>query len=73
MTVVIDVNRVKKEMFKKGLNLTTFSEEVNCTVSYLSQILNRKRIPSSKLAKKIAEVLEVEVEELFIFDESVVN
>ncbi|MCD8910659.1 MULTISPECIES: helix-turn-helix transcriptional regulator [Staphylococcus] len=69
MIVTMNVERVKEEMFKKGFNLTSLSKEVNCTVSYLSQILNRKRIPSSKLAKIISQVLEVDITDIFIFEQ----
>lgn len=73
MIVTINRTLVEKKMFAKGFYLNDLSREANVGVSYLSQILNGKKRPSPKLAKRIAETLEVEIEELFIFDESVVN
>lgn len=73
MSVYLDNQKAKKLMFIKGFNVSSFADEVGVGISYISQILNGKRSPSPKLAKKIAETLEVEIEELFIFDESVVN
>lgn len=73
MSVYLDNQKAKKLMFIKGFNVSSFADEVGVGISYISQILNGKRSPSPKLAKKIAETLEVEIEELFIFDESVVK
>lgn len=73
MSVNLDNKKAKRLMFVKGFNVSSFADEIGVGISYLSQILNSKKTPSPKLAKKIAETLEVEIEELFIFDESVVN
>ncbi|MBN6754437.1 MULTISPECIES: helix-turn-helix transcriptional regulator [Staphylococcus] len=73
MSVYLDNQKAKKLMFIKGFNVTSFAEEVGVGVSYLSQILNGKKTPSPKLAKKIAETLEVEIEEVFSFEEGVVK
>lgn len=73
MSVYLDNQKAKKLMFIKGFNVTSFAEEVGVGVSYLSQILNGKKTPRPKLAKKIAETLEVEIEEVFSFEEGVVK
>lgn len=73
MSIYIKNNYLKKSMFLKGYNLSQLAIETDVSLSYMSLIMNGKRNPSAKLAKKIAEILEVEIEELFIFDESVVN
>ncbi|MGD6770560.1 helix-turn-helix transcriptional regulator [Staphylococcus arlettae] len=67
MTITINETSVKKAMFLKGYNLTDLSNETGVGVSYLSQIINGKKIPSAKLAKKISNVLHVEMHELFEF------
>lgn len=69
MTVLTKVNRFKKAMFVKGFNLSDLSRETGVGISYLSQIINGKKIPSPKLAKKMSEVLQVDVEELFEFEQ----
>lgn len=68
MTVNINEILVKKAMFIKGLNLSDLSRETEVGISYLSQIVNGKKVPSPKLAKKIADALEVEVEDIFEFE-----
>lgn len=68
MTVTINENLIKKAMFIKGFNLSDLSREIGVGISYLSQIINGKKIPSPKLAKKMSEVLQVDVNELFEFD-----
>lgn len=73
MSVYLDNQKAKKLMFVKGFNVSSFAREVGIGVSYLSQILNGKRSPSPKLAKKIAKTLEVEIEDLFFFKENEVN
>ncbi|MDK1673422.1 helix-turn-helix transcriptional regulator [Staphylococcus saprophyticus] len=69
MTITINETSVKKAMFLKGYNLSDLSNETGVGVSYLSQIINGKKIPSPKLAKKMSEVLQVSVDELFIFEQ----
>ncbi|HEI3024295.1 TPA: helix-turn-helix transcriptional regulator [Staphylococcus aureus] len=73
MAIFIKANSLKKAMFLKGYNLSDLSFETDVSISYLSQIVNGKKSPSPKLAKKIAETLEVSIKDLFIFDKSVVN
>lgn len=68
MTVNINESLVKKAMFIKGLNLSDLSRETEVGISYLSQIVNGKKVPSPKLAKKIADALEVEIEDIFEFE-----
>ncbi|HDB7489840.1 TPA: helix-turn-helix transcriptional regulator [Staphylococcus aureus] len=68
MTVLANTRKFKEAMFLKGFNLSDLSRETGVGISYLSQIINGKKIPSPKLAKKMAEVLQVEVNELFEFE-----
>ncbi|MBJ7885426.1 transcriptional regulator [Staphylococcus warneri] len=67
MIIRINETSAKKAMFIGGFNLSDLSRETGVGISYLSQIINGKKIPSPKLAKKMAEVLQVEVNELFEF------
>ncbi|MCQ9892334.1 helix-turn-helix domain-containing protein [Staphylococcus aureus] len=68
MTILANTRKFKEAMFLKGFNLSDLSRETGVGISYLSQIVNGKKIPSPKLAKKMAEVLQVEVNELFEFE-----
>ncbi|HCX0371110.1 TPA: helix-turn-helix transcriptional regulator [Staphylococcus aureus] len=68
MTILANSRKFKEAMFLKGFNLSDLSRETGVGISYLSQIINGKKIPSPKLAKKMAEVLQVEVNELFEFE-----
>ncbi|BEU07639.1 TPA: helix-turn-helix transcriptional regulator [Staphylococcus aureus] len=68
MTILANTRKFKEGMFLKGFNLSDLSRETGVGISYLSQIINGKKIPSPKLAKKMAEVLQVEVNELFEFE-----
>ncbi|HDX7849911.1 TPA: helix-turn-helix transcriptional regulator [Staphylococcus aureus] len=68
MTILANTRKFKEAMFLKGFNLSDLSRETGVGISYLSQIINCKKIPSPKLAKKMAEVLQVEVNELFEFE-----
>jgi len=54
-------------MFLKGLNLSDLAIKTKVSTTYLSQIINGKKIPSPKLAKKIANVLDLNIEDLFEF------
>ncbi|HEE8881975.1 TPA: helix-turn-helix transcriptional regulator [Staphylococcus aureus] len=68
MTILANTRKFKEAMFLKVFNLSDLSRETGVGISYLSQIINGKKIPSPKLAKKMAEVLQVEVNELFEFE-----
>lgn len=68
MSVLIKTSVFKKAMFIKGFNLSDLSKETGVGISYLSQIINGKKIPSPKLAKKISDSLNIEIEELFNFE-----
>ncbi|EMN8616840.1 helix-turn-helix transcriptional regulator [Staphylococcus aureus] len=68
MTILANTRKFKEAMFLKGFNLSDLSRETGVGISYLSQIINGKKIPSPKLAKKMAEVLQVEVNKLFEFE-----
>ncbi|MFS4466149.1 helix-turn-helix domain-containing protein [Staphylococcus haemolyticus] len=68
MTIYINSVNLKKVMFLKGYNLSELAKELNIGVSYLSQILNSKKTPSAKLAKKIADTLDVEIKDIFDFE-----
>ncbi|HCV5678534.1 TPA: helix-turn-helix transcriptional regulator [Staphylococcus aureus] len=68
MTILANTRKFKEAMFLKGFNLSDLSRETGVGISYLSQIINGKKIPSPKLAKKMAKVLQVEVNELFEFE-----
>lgn len=68
MMVLINLNSFKKAMFLKGYNLSDLSIETGVGISYLSQIMNCRKAPSPKLAKNIANVLEVEIKDLFYFE-----
>ncbi|MGX0281249.1 helix-turn-helix domain-containing protein [Staphylococcus cohnii] len=68
MSVLIKTSVFKKAMFIKGFNLSDLSKETGVGISYLSQIINGKKIPSPKLAKKISDSLNIEIKELFNFE-----
>ncbi|PTI99137.1 helix-turn-helix transcriptional regulator [Staphylococcus simulans] len=68
MTILINSNIFKKAMFLKGLNLSELSIKTEVSTTYLSQIVNGKKVPSPKLAKKIANALDVEIEDIFEFE-----
>ncbi|MBF2780112.1 transcriptional regulator [Staphylococcus saprophyticus] len=69
MSIYIKNHYLKKIMFLKGYNLSQLAIDTDVSLSYMSLIMNGKRNPSAKLAKKIAEILEVEIEELFEFEQ----
>ncbi|UXR69076.1 helix-turn-helix transcriptional regulator [Staphylococcus sp. IVB6246] len=67
MGVLINTNNFKKAMFLKGFNLSDLSNKAEVSTTYLSQIVNGKKIPSPKTSKKIADALGVEIEDIFEF------
>ncbi|MBK1406520.1 helix-turn-helix domain-containing protein [Staphylococcus hominis] len=69
MSISINQITFKKALFLKGYNLSDLSNELGIGISYLSAIVNGKKIPSPKLAKNIAIALDVEIKDLFYFEE----
>ncbi|MDR5650022.1 MULTISPECIES: helix-turn-helix domain-containing protein [Staphylococcus] len=53
---------------KRGHSLRSFSKSSGISLSYLSAIVNNKATPSPKMAKRISERLDIEIEELFEFE-----
>lgn len=68
MSIFINHSFLKKAMFLKGYNLSDLSKELGIGLSYLSSIIHGKKTPSPKLAKKIADVLDVDIEDIFEFE-----
>lgn len=56
---------LKTKMLQKGYSLTELSKKLGVNLSYLSQIVSGKRSPSPILAKKIADTLDVKIEDVF--------
>lgn len=67
---VIDTSKTYKEMALRGYSLKRLSEEVGVTNQYLSTVLRGRRNPSPGLAKKIANCLGLEINDLFFSFES---
>lgn len=53
---------------KNGHTLRSFSKSSGISLSYLSLIINNKAIPSPKMAKRIADNLNVDIEDIFEFE-----
>lgn len=68
MAIFINSNNFKKAMFLKGYNLSDLSTKTGVSTSYLSSIINGKKTPSPKIAKNIANVLGLDIEDLFNFE-----
>ena len=69
MTALINKSNLQKYMYLKGYNLSNLSNELDIGVSDLSSIVNGKKTPSPKLAKNIAIALDVEIKDIFYFEE----
>ncbi|ENZ31877.1 MULTISPECIES: helix-turn-helix transcriptional regulator [Clostridium] len=58
-------NKIKEFITKKGLKVMFVIEKVGLSTSSFYEIMNGKAVPSLKNARKIAEVLNVSLDELF--------
>lgn len=68
LRIIIQDKKVRKLMLHDGLNISALAELVGVGVSYMSQVLNGKRNPSPKLAKRIADALDVEITDIFTIE-----
>src|SRR5699024_3701063 len=57
--VIKDTTATKRAIYESGVNFEQFAEQVGMNVSYLSQVLNRRVSVSIKMARRIAEALDV--------------
>lgn len=56
---------IRAEIARNGFNLKGFAKYSDVSTSYLNMILNGHYKPSPKLAKKMADALNVSIEDLF--------
>ena len=66
--VIKDTESVRREILKRGMNMRQFSERINVTQHYWSNIMNRKRFPSAAVAKRIADEIGKPIQEVFDFE-----
>ena len=67
MIVILKNDSLKKSMYLQVYSISKMASECNISLSYMSLIVNGKRTPSPKLAKKLSSILNMKVEDLFIF------
>lgn len=65
MIATIKQDFAKEKLYSKGLNITLLAKQTDVSVSYMSMIFKNKRNPSPTLAKKISDVLDVSIEDIF--------
>lgn len=68
-----DRKKILISLAKQGNNVTSFSKKIGVSNTYISQILNGKKNPSVKMAHKIANELDLDVEEVFLIDVIPIN
>lgn len=61
----MSVLRLKEVLAEKGISSKSLAEQVNVTPATISNINNGNHFPKEELLVKIAEVLQVEVRDLF--------
>lgn len=52
MNIQSKITEHKMILLKKGLSVTDYAKNLDINISYANQIINGKRSPSPKLAKK---------------------
>ena len=60
-----DTTATKRAIYESGINFEQFADKVDMNVSYLSQVLNKRVSVSIKMARRIAEALDVEIRDVF--------
>lgn len=58
-------NQLAVTRMKKGMSVRALAKKANISHCYLSQIENRQRNPSPKIAVRLCQALEVDFDELF--------
>lgn len=65
---LINAEETQLMVAKAGYSLRGFARDVGVSSGYLSEILRNKRTPSPMIAQKIAKGLNVDVEDIFLFE-----
>lgn len=68
MIVLIDKEKLQKDMALKGYTMTELANKVGCSKASISAIVGHKRSPSAKIAVKICEQLESNFEDYFFIE-----
>lgn len=63
-----NVDEFKKILMKEGYNHTSFAEVIEISQPFLSYIINGKRSPSPKVAKKMVETLGLKFDDIFYIE-----
>ncbi|MDK9858354.1 helix-turn-helix domain-containing protein [Staphylococcus equorum] len=71
MIVSVDIPELRGLIAKNGHSLRSFSKESDISISYLSLIVNKKTLPSPKMAKKISDSLNVPISRIVTFEDEV--
>lgn len=61
---------IKEKRLEKNLSQAALAEKVQCSQGHISDIENGNETPSPALAKKLADVLEIDVLQILYPDES---
>lgn len=61
-----DELKTKVMIAKTGNSLRSFSKNIGVSHCYLSQIISKKRMPSPKIAYRLASGLGVNIEDIFL-------
>lgn len=63
--MIAKVKALKEKIAFKGMNLKEFAQEISINENFFNSIVNGKRNTSPRTAKKIAQNLNVEINEIF--------
>lgn len=63
-----DSTDLRKRIANDGYSIRKFSDHINVSGPYLSQVINEKRKPSPHTAWKIARGLKVDISDIFFID-----
>ena len=68
MVIVINKEKLQKDMQLAGYSTTTLAKDVGCSKAHISSILNHERNPSAKIAVKICEQINGKFEDYFFIE-----
>lgn len=63
-----DIALLNELILKKGFTQRSFGREIKISEPYSHQVLNGKRNPGPKIAKNIADTLDVEFDAIFFIE-----
>lgn len=68
MIVVINKEKLREDIIRAGLTITSLAKNIGCSKAHISSIVNHERNPSATIAVKICEQIKGQFDTYFFIE-----